>query len=363
MKSAETVIIGAGISGLTAAVLLAEAGKSVILLEAQAQAGGRVQSVLDDAGHFLGDLGPTWVWPSFQPTLTRWVEKLALQLVPQYVRGLSILDHGVGHPPQKGHMPAQKGNMRLDGGSQEIVNALRTRLPRDVLRTHCPVKGIHFVKDGVEIRLHDEASCSLTSQTLTCKNIIVAVAPRIAARTIDWHPQLPSPLKADMLETPTWMAPHAKVVALYENAFWRDQNISGRIASRAGPIVEAHDHCGPNGTPAAIFGFIGWPHALRLQHPQELRQQIEAQLMRCFGKGNAPPKELHIKDWAINPYVTSPEDLDTPMHHPSRRPDSLRASYFDHRLIFASAETADISPGLIEGAFDAGERAAENYFK
>lgn len=47
------------------------------------------------------------------------------------------------------------------------------------------------------------------------------------------------------------------------------------------------------------------------------------------------------------------------MSHPNVRPGVLRDSHADSRLFFAGAETAQQSPGLIEGAFNAAERAAK----
>ena len=80
-----------------------------------------------------------------------------------------------------------------------------------------------------------------------------------------------------------------KALVVYETAFWREAGLSGRIASRAGPLVEAHDLCGVDGTPAAIFGFVGWPHELREQHRPHLQDAIIAQLVRCLGSKAANP--------------------------------------------------------------------------
>jgi monoamine oxidase len=44
-------------------------------------------------------------------------------------------------------------------------------------------------------------------------------------------------------------------------------------------------------------------------------------------------------------------------------PDILREPYADGRVLFASAETAVRSPGLIEGALDAAERVVADVAK
>ena len=51
----EVIIIGAGISGLTAAVYLSRMGKNVLILEASERAGGRIKT--DKLDGFLLDHG------------------------------------------------------------------------------------------------------------------------------------------------------------------------------------------------------------------------------------------------------------------------------------------------------------------
>jgi monoamine oxidase len=161
-----------------------------------------------------------------------------------------------------------------------------------------------------------------------------------------------------MRQTPTWMSTHAKAVALYDRPFWRDVGLAGRIASRTGPLVEAHDHSSADGTTAAIFGFVGLPPDVRQKDPEGLKQAIRNQLAQCFGPEAIQPNALVVQDWASNPHVVTDLDLSGPAHHPDVGPAILRQTFLDGRIRFAVSETSDVSPGLIEGALAAGERAA-----
>jgi monoamine oxidase len=187
--------------------------------------------------------------------------------------------------------------------------------------------------------------------------VIIAVPLRVALRTLQL-PWLPDTLADAMRGTPTWMATQAKAVALYERPFWRDAGLSGRIASRSGPLVEAHDHSGPDDRPAAVFGFIGWSPEQRRSDPEGLRQAIVAQLVECFGAAAAHPRELVIQDWAVNTRIATDLDLALPGGHPLVGPGILRQPRLDGRLRFAVSEVSELSPGLIEGALAIGERVA-----
>lgn len=56
----DTVVVGAGVAGLTAARLLAGAGQRVVVLEARERVGGRTHSQRDADGRCL-DLGASWI--------------------------------------------------------------------------------------------------------------------------------------------------------------------------------------------------------------------------------------------------------------------------------------------------------------
>lgn len=346
---ADVIIVGAGLAGLTAASLLSRRGKLVIVLEAAARPGGRIQSLLEPGtGRALGDLGPSWVWPAYQPVVVQWLQQLGVETIAQFDAGNAALDHGAGKPVQHLALPGQHGIARIDGGPKALVDALLGELPAGVVQTGHRVTAI--LQDNSAV--HVEAG----SVVFSAAQVIVAAPLRVASSTISFSPALPDGLVQQMQDTPTWMAVHAKALAVYRTAFWREAGLSGRIASRAGPLAEAHDISGRHGEPAVIFGFVGWPHDVREHHGSRLRDEIIAQLVRCFGDEAAHPLHVHVEDWAQNQYICTSLDRSGVMQHPDVGPPILRQPH--GRLVFAASEASDVSPGLIEGAFVAGMRAA-----
>lgn len=59
MENFDTIVVGAGVAGLTAAQLLAKEGRRVVVLEARDRIGGRV--VTDRSDGFVTDLGASWI--------------------------------------------------------------------------------------------------------------------------------------------------------------------------------------------------------------------------------------------------------------------------------------------------------------
>ena len=59
MEHIDTIVIGAGMAGLTAARLLARAGRRVVVLEARDRVGGRVWTERGDG--LVTDLGASWI--------------------------------------------------------------------------------------------------------------------------------------------------------------------------------------------------------------------------------------------------------------------------------------------------------------
>ena len=347
----DVIIVGAGLAGLTAATQLQAHGRRVLLLDGADRVGGRIRTVTDPVtGRALADLGPTWVWPPYQPVVARWLETLRVPTFAQYDAGDGLLD-GWGPDVQRWPLPGQDGMRRVAGGPGALIAALDARLAPGSLRLAAPVVSVHAVRDALVVTL-------ASGEALQAAHVIVATPLRVAAARIAM-PDLSEDVLAQLRTVPTWMGAQAKAVVLYDRPFWRDEGLSGRIASRAGPLAEVHDHTPVDASVGALFGFVQWSPAERRARADALPDAILAQLVRCLGPRAASPTAVHVEDWAMRPLVCGPQDDVGPWSHPAPAPATLRGAQLGGRLRFAVSETSDVSPGLIEGAFAAGERAAQ----
>jgi monoamine oxidase len=111
-------VVGAGLSGLRAAVALSDAGASVAVFEARDRVGGRVVSAPRTEGNaavppLALDLGAQWVGPG-QTEVLGLIEELGLHLVPTPGSGAAIWDldghvkqGGTAYPPLPPHALAE----------------------------------------------------------------------------------------------------------------------------------------------------------------------------------------------------------------------------------------------------------------
>lgn len=87
-RTADVVIIGAGLAGLTAADQLQEAGLDVLVVEGRDRVGGRIRTT-EIAGVPV-DAGATWIAPDHE-ALHALITRMQAQIVPQFHQGKSVI--------------------------------------------------------------------------------------------------------------------------------------------------------------------------------------------------------------------------------------------------------------------------------
>ncbi len=344
-------------SSLIAANLLERSGLGVTLLEARDRVGGRVFGVAAEDGAHRFDLGPAWVWPEVNPRTADWLNTLGLALFEQRSRGAGLVElqsqavrrHAAG-------FAQQPPSMRIVGGTACLTDTLRTELVRARVLLGTRVRGLDVCPDGT-VSVEFERGGQV--ETLAASSVILAMAPRLLASTIRWSPALPAELTQRWGDAPTWMAGHAKMLAVYSAPFWRAAGLSGSAVSQAGPLAEVHDASDAEGRHAALFGFVGVPAAWRRRMGrQDLIDASVAQLGRLFGAQALTPRAVVLQDWAEEVETATPADAQPASAHPAPMSTALPAPWRD-RIHLAGSEFAPDFPGYLEGAVLAAERAVD----
>lgn len=112
METLDVVVVGAGISGLTAAWRLQQAGCSVRVLEANARVGGRTLNHQFAAGDVV-EVGGQWVGPT-QDRVLALLRELALPTFPLWNRGDNLTLFGGKLKPYRGTIPRFAPHVLLD---------------------------------------------------------------------------------------------------------------------------------------------------------------------------------------------------------------------------------------------------------
>ncbi len=352
------IIIGAGLSGLRAASMLISQGIACNVLDGRDRIGGRVLSVeatnRPDLGKF--DLGPTWFWPEREPMISRLVMELGLETVEQYTKGAILFEPSKNEQIQRHILPegAVERSVRLAGGIGSLVDKIAATLPNGVVQLEKIVKTIRMDNEGkimIEVDLADGKQESIHASA-----VILALPPRIIAQKILFSPPLPSVLMTSLEDKPTWMARQAKVVAIYDRPFWREDGLSGHAISRVGPLQEIHD-ASPETDCGAVFGFFEFTPEMRQTLGEEkIRQLVIDQLTRIFGPSAEKPISLLYKDWSNDRETAVTEDAQQLLDFPNYGlPPS--AGIWERKLIFSGTETVSKHGGHLEGALQSAEHA------
>lgn len=347
-------IVGAGLAGLWAAALLRARGVELLVLEARDRIGGRILTVDADGRDSASgvDLGPSWFWPDLHPEMARIVGQLGLEAFAQHDDGDVLVEHEPGAPPRRfaGYRQEPR-SMRLVGGTAALVRSLAARLPPEAFRLGARVTSIAACSGGAVVAMEGDRH-----EELLAAQVILAVPPRLAEHAISFEPPIDVAARRRWQETATWMAPHAKFVALFDRPFWRSAGLSGTAQSMVGPLAEIHDATTGSGN-AALFGFVGVGADRRAAAGREpLKKACLGQLVRLFGEEAATPTSTLLVDWSAEPFTATVRDR-TAGAHPLPHHGAWIGGAWQQTLSLAGSETSTVAPGYLAGAFDAAERA------
>ena len=435
----DVIIVGAGLSGLKAALELREAGKRVLLLEARDRVGGR--SMPGTIAGQTVDFGGQWVGPQ-QKRLLAQAQDLGVVTYPQYTEGLSLMSRSgrvstyAGTPklpvsallelslidrrwrrdiaalpadapwlaPRAQEWDAQslagwisrnvrtagardfvrtvslalacidpaeisylcflnylrggqglKTMLGVEGGAQQdkfvggawqIPKRMADRLNGNIL-FNAPVTAVKQDSDGVRI-----TSALGTHQA---SHVIIAIPPMLAAR-IAFTPALPARRAALMQRMP--MGAVIKIHVAYDTPFWRRHGLNGSAVGTDRTLATVFDQSLGDDGIGVLVGLIEGGHAVTLSglDPEARRDAVIADLVHYFGEEAARPTAYVEQDWLAEPWSLGGYTAYTAPGVMTGYGTALREAC--GRIHWAGTETATEFAGYLEGALDAGIRAA-----
>lgn len=353
--SPRVLVVGAGLSGLVAASELQTAGVSVQVWEVRDRVGGRCWSVPVGPNEVRLDLGAAWHWAEHE-RVRELAERLGVERIRQHEPGIAVRETAVDTPPERFEWPEPPPpSWRLAGGVQTLHAHLAAGLPEGTIRCSHRLTALHWTQTGVRAT----ATTPEGEQSDLFETIVLAVPPRLAVYTVRFDPPPPADTIAAMRTMPTWMSHTAKAAVTYDQPFWREAGLAGRVKSEVGPVHDWHDAVTPDGQ-AALVGFM-YPPAPESPTPSDPDAREDAlvrQLVHCFGDEAAAPTGIATCDWTQAPATTPPVGTISDPDAPPDPAPPLQEPLWNGRLHLAAAETAADHPGYLDGAVEAGRRAA-----
>ncbi|KAM7380233.1 hypothetical protein PAMP_003545 [Pampus punctatissimus] len=329
----DVIVIGGGISGLSAAKLLKASGLSSVVLEARDRVGGRTFTARNKETKWV-DLGGAYIGPT---------QNRILRLAKEY----NIKTYKVNEQENLLHYVKER---KFEGGSSQISECMAKELD-DRVKLMSPVYSIDQTGDMIVVE-------TLNKQTYTAKYVIVATPPGLNLK-MHFNPELP-PLRNQLIHRVP-MGCVIKCMVYYKENFWRKKGYCGSmvIEEEDAPIGLTLDDTKPDGTVPAIMGFILARKCRKLSaltKEQRLKKICEIYSRVLDSEEALHPVHYEEKNWCEEEYSGGcytayfPPGILTQYGKVLREPVG--------RLFFAGTETATEWSGYMEGAVQAGERAA-----
>ncbi|KAM4699696.1 amine oxidase [flavin-containing] A-like [Discoglossus pictus] len=442
----DVIVIGGGISGLSAAKLLVESGLKVVVLEARDRVGGRTHTIRNKEVQYV-DVGGAYVGPT-QNRILRVAKELDVktykvnvdQRLIYYVKGKSYAFHGSFPPawnpfvildynnlwrtidewgkeipvdaPWKAPHAAEWDKMsmkqfidkvcwtktarrfaqlfvnvnvtsetqqvsllwflwytKLCGGTSRMFSVTNGGQERKFVGGAGQIseKMMERLKDRVKlekpvVRL-DQTGDSVIVETLNHEmykgKYVISAIPPVLTTKIHFNPQLPAVRNQLIQRLP--MGSVIKCMMYYKEAFWKKLNYCGAmfILDDNAPVEITLDDTKPDGSAPAIMGFILSRKASALTHlsKEERKKRICEYYAKALGTEEAlHPVHYEEKNWCEEQYSGGCYTAYFPPGVMTQYGSVIRQPF--GKLYFAGTETATQWSGYMEGAVQAGERAA-----
>jgi monoamine oxidase len=414
MPERDAIVVGAGFTGLSAALELVEAGLDVLLLEARERVGGKVESEtladgtrVDTGGQFfcrdmrelmalIEQHGKTPVMthydgePIYRPPVSpqqgyaRWqgVDALRDRMIatdpddPDLAK-LTVADWVA----RQDDVPAdvRKSFLRLIKGlwcraPEEVAFTWLASNDRRITNTYSEMEmflpgTLHALADQLAARLGhrlrpgtpatgiDYSDTSVTviagDERFLAKRVILALPP-VMIRRLPFSPALPERLQEALSAWAPGLS--VKLQVSYDKPFWRERGLSGAVMWHEPQGLYACD--ASHDDYAGLIVFVGGPEAQQWhgRPREELTAFIREQLSAAFGPEGGNPSDIHVRDWVDDPwsggaYSDVIVDLD------ARYAEEIINEGVS-RVHFASSELSPSYPGYVEGAIVAGRLSA-----
>ena len=347
----DVIIIGAGLSGLLTAYNLKKKKCTIKIFEAQGRLGGRIETIYGNQQTPM-EMGATWFGKEHK-NLIALLSELNIGYFEQHNEGIALFETMSFEPPQQYFVPANEHSAyRVKGGTYSIIKALHKAVGEDAVVLNTTITTI--LDEGDRIKITDSLQ-----NNFFCKQLVVAMPPKVLSTTIDFIPALPQHINDIMQKTQTWMSGSIKFAVEYEKPFWKANGFSGSVYSQSGLATEIYDHCNFEETKFAIKGFLNGS-ALHYTF-QERKEKVITQLKHYFGNEAEHFLSYNDKVWN-DKFIQATNESFLPPHFNNGNA-MFEDSYMGNKLFFTSTETSKAFSGYMEGAVIASNAVAAMIIK
>ncbi len=236
---------------------------------------------------------------------------------------------------------------QFEGGVGRVADAVAAELG-DALVRSCPVDGVVQHRDRVVV--------TGSRAAVTARRVVLAL-PRALAAGIRFDPVLPADHALLVHQVPA--GTEVKMVAIYDEPFWRADGVCGATVATDDAIEVTLDTTQPGYPQGVVAGYSAGPRARALAavNAAERRAVFLKMLTTRLGPKAAAPLEVLEQNWATEEWTRGcsmghfATGVLTQYGRRLREPVG--------RLHWAGTETATTSYGGMDGAVRSGERVCE----